>query len=138
MRTQSKGMNSFASLRPLFDIEIDLKDMGGQTTPLYYRDGLVGTDHFKKEAWVAHIYDKKPSSLIEGTKVIIQDSGKSELLYSDQERGISIRRMADIHQRLKGKALNPNYGAHTVERFNRTLKSMLGIGMASKSIPRHE
>lgn len=85
MRTQKKGVNSVANPRPLFEIEIDLKDMGIDIKHPSYRDGLEGIDNFTEQAWVSPLSGKTPGKLIEGTKDIIKQIGKTEQFHSDQE-----------------------------------------------------
>ena len=54
-----KGQNSFISKRKLYEIQIDLVDMGTRAiTKQGYRYALVGIDAFTKVAWGAPTTDK--------------------------------------------------------------------------------
>ena len=58
--------NSFVSSGPLFEIEIDVMDIGTSVTNMRY--GLVAIDNFTKIADIVPIQNKQPDEIIRAVK----------------------------------------------------------------------
>ena len=74
--------NSFVSSGPLFEIEIDVMDIGSSVTNLRY--GLVALDNFIKIGHVVPIQNKQPDEIIRAVKEVFNKKGISKQIYSDE------------------------------------------------------
>ena len=75
--------NSFVSSGPLFEIEIDVMDIGTSVTNMRY--GLVAIDNFTKIADIVPIQNKKPDEIIRAVKEVLTKIGIPKQIYSDDE-----------------------------------------------------
>ena len=103
------------------------------STP-YFRFGLVGIGNFAKKAWVVPMDNKDAQNLIDATKDIFHNVGKPQQIYSDQEPALIGTEYTRFLNAQRVKHLTSINGAHTVERFNRTLKNMLDRRLRAKSL----
>ena len=118
-----KGQNSFISKHKLYEIQIDLVDMGTKAvTKEGYRYALVGIDAFTKIAWGAPTMSKEAEDLIPAFKEIIKTIGVPTYIYSDRERALEARGFINLLNEHKIKHIISASGAPMIERFNRTLK----------------
>ena len=65
--------NSFVSSHPLFEIEIDIMDIGTSVTNMRY--GLVAIDNFTKIAHIVPIQNKQPDEIIRAVKEVFNEIG---------------------------------------------------------------
>ena len=118
-----KGYNSFVSPHPLFDIEVDLIDL---TSKAEDNDGfrycMVGIDNFTKYAWGVPIKTKKPVDVVKAMDDLLRKIGIPKQVYSDQEGSFNNVEFIRLLNKHKIKHIMVVDGAHTIERFNRTLK----------------
>ena len=120
---QYKKYNSFVSPHPLFEIEIDLVDLSKKAEDNNgIRYGFVGIDNFTKYAWVVPIKTKTPQDLTYAMQEIFNNIGVPKQLYSDQEGSFNNASFIQLINKDKVKHIMVVDKAHTVERFNRTLK----------------
>ena len=86
-KKQLRGYNSYVSKGPRDEYEVDLFDVDylGQKEFPY---GLLAIDNFTKRMWVVALTNKNGSELIRGMKEIINNMGKPNKIYSDQEGGM--------------------------------------------------
>jgi len=120
---QYKKHNSFVSPHPLFEIEIDLIDMSTKASENEgIRFGFVGIDNYTKYAWVVPIKTKQPHDVTKAMQEIFDKIGVPKQLYSDQEGSFNNAEFIKLINKHKIKHIMVVDKAHTVERFNRTLK----------------
>ena len=119
-----KGFNSFISPHALFEFEVDLIDLGTHIEEKGgIRYGLVAIDNFTKYAWVQPMKEKNAKNLIEALDEIIYKMGHPKQIYTDMEGAITNKEFISwITNTKKIKHITTATHAHTVERFNRTLK----------------
>ena len=119
-----KGFNSFISPHALFEFEVDLIDLGTRIEEKGgIRYGLVAIDNFTKFAWVQPMKEKNDKNLIEALDEIIYKMGHPKQIYTDMEGAITNKEFISwITNTKKIKHITTATHAHTVERFNRTLK----------------
>ena len=87
------------------------------------RYGLVAIDNFTKFAWAIPMKEKNAKSLIEALTEIIYKMGSPKQIYSDIEGALTSNEFVNwITNTKKIKHVTTATHAHTVERFNRTLK----------------
>ena len=102
-----------------------------------FRYGLVAIDNFTKFAWVVPMKDKKPKSVIEAFKEIIEKMGKTpKQMYSDEEGAFYSTEFVRFLNERKIKHITSIAGAHTVERFNRTLKEKTQVRLDAMGLDR--
>ena len=120
-----KGSNSFVSPHPLFEFEIDLIDLGNSINEKGgLRYGLVSIDNFTKFAWCVPMKEKDAKHLIDALTEILYKMGHPKQIYSDAEGGMLNNDFISwIKNTKKIKHITTATHAHTVERFNRTLKT---------------
>ena len=122
---RSSGYNSFVASAPQQEIQVDLFNMKSKKEGDVYRMGMAGIDIFTKKAMAVAIPDKKKESLLEAMKIIFKELGKPKVLMTDEEGGLVSNFVSDY---LKNEGItyivNRNH-APFVERFIRTLKSMI-------------
>ena len=75
--------NSFVSPNPLFEIELDIMDIGTSVTNMRY--GMVAVDNFSKIANVVPIQNKQPDEVIRAVKEVFSKIGIPKHIYSDEE-----------------------------------------------------
>ena len=118
-----KGENSFVSPHPLFEIELDLVDMTAEAEANNgYRYGFVGIDNFTKFAVVQPMKTKTAKDIIEAMNIVLHTIGIPKQICSEFEGGVDspdFQKLLNLHNI---KRVTTIRGAHTVERFNRTLK----------------
>jgi hypothetical protein len=119
-----QGFNSFISKGPLFELEMDLIDMGERSREKNnnFRYALVAIDNFTKYAWAIPMEYKIPSSIIPAFKQILTKIGTPKQLYSDDEGSFNSKEMVQLLNEKKIKHIITTF-AQGVERFNRTLKT---------------
>jgi len=97
-----------------------------------YKIGMAGIDIFSKKAMAVAIPDKKKESLLEALKIIFKEIGKPKVLVTDEEGGLVSNFVSDY---LKKEGItyivNRNH-APFVERFLRSLKSMISKRLSNK------
>ena len=134
---QYKKHNSFVSPHPSFEIEIDLVDL---TAKAEENDGLrygfVGIDNFTKYAWVVPMKTKKPHDVIKAMQEIFDKIGVPKQLYSDQEGSFNTAEFIRLLNKHKVKHIMVVDKAHTVERFNRTLKENIQTRLDAMDLSR--
>jgi len=117
-----KGQNSFVSPQPLFEFEVDLIDM---TKTAKENDGFqwcfVAIDNFTKYAWGIPMKSNKTDNCLDAFKNIIEKMGTPKQVYSDQEGAFTTTEWKELMNSLKIRHIFAN-SAHSIERFNRTLK----------------
>ena len=132
-----KGHNSFISPHPLFELEVDLIDLTKKATENDgYRYCMVAIDNFTKFAWGVAMKTKQPTDVINAFKEILEKIGVPKQMYSDQEgsfNNVGFIRLLNEH---KIKHITTLAGAHTVERFNRTLKEKIQTRLDAMGLSR--
>ena len=125
-QTQFKytGFNSFISPHPLFEFELDIIDMGTKITKKGgTRYGLVAIDNFTKFAWAVPMNEKNTTNLKEALTEILFKMGTPKQTYMDIEGSTTSNEFINWIKNVKKiKHVTTATHAHTVERFNRTLK----------------
>ena len=125
---QYKKHNSFVSPHPLYEIEVDLVDLSKKAKENKgLRYGFVGIDNFTKFAWVVPMESKTPEDVVHAMKEIFNKIGVPKQLYSDQEGSFNSEDFIKLLNSHKVKHIMVVDKAHTVERFNRTLKESIHI-----------
>lgn len=132
-----KGFNSFISPHPLFEIEVDLIDL---TTKAQENDGyrycMVAIDNFTKFAWGVAMKTKQPTDVVNAFKEILDKIGIPKQMYSDQEGSFNNAEFVRLLNSHKIKHITSISGAHTVERFNRTLKEKIQTRLDAMGLSR--
>ena len=107
----------------MFEIEVDLVDLSKKASENEgIRYGFVGIDNFTKYAWVVPIRTKQPHDVTKAMQEIFDKIGVPKQLYSDQEGAFNNAEFIRLMNKHKVKHIMVVDKAHTVERFNRTLK----------------
>ena len=79
------GITHFASLHPLFEIEVDLINLTSKAEENDgYRYCMVGIAHFTKYAWGVPIKTKKPADVVNAMEELFNKIGIPKQIYSDQ------------------------------------------------------
>ena len=132
-----KGFNSFISPQPLFEIEVDLIDL---TSKAEQNDGfrycMVAIDNFTKFAWAVAIKTKSATDLVNAFTEILEKIGIPKQMYSDQEPAFDSFAFIRLLNKHKIKHITSISGAHTVERFNRTLKEKIQTRLDAMGLSR--
>ena len=133
-----KKFNSYISPGPMFEFEMDLIDFTAKAKENDgFRYGLVAIDNFTKFAWVVPMKDKKEPTVIEAFKEIIEKMGKTpKQMYSDEEGAFYGTKFVRFLNERKIKHITSIAGAHTVERFNRTLKEKTQVRLDAMGLDR--
>ena len=134
-----KGFNSFISPHALFEFEVDLIDLGTYIEEKGgIRYGLVAIDNFTKFAWVQPMKEKNAKNLIEALDEIIYKMGHPKQIYTDIEGAMTNKEFISwIINTKKIKHITTATHAHTVERFNRTLKENIIKRLEADNKGRH-
>ena len=118
-----KGFNSFISPHPLFEFEVDLIDLTKKAEENNgFRYCMVAIDNFTKYAWGVAMKTKQPNDVVNAFKEIIDKIGIPKQIYSDQEGSFNNVEFIRLLNKHKVKHITTIAGAHTIEKFNRTLK----------------
>ena len=133
-----KKFNSYISPGPMFEFEMDLIDFTKKAKENDgFRFGLVAIDNFTKFAWVVPMMDKTPKSVIAAFKEVIEKMGKTpKQMYSDEEGAFYSTEFIKFLNENKIKHITSIAGAHTVERFNRTLKEKTQVRLDAMGLDR--
>ena len=115
--------NSFVSSHPLFELEIDLMDIGTSVANMRY--GLVPIDNFTKIAHVVPIQNKQPEGIIRVVKEVFTKIGVPKQIYSDEEGSFNSPKYFKLMNEHKVKHIQTSTHAPTVERFIHTFKDIL-------------
>jgi hypothetical protein len=140
-QTQFKysGSNSFVSPHALFEIEVDLIDLTAKAEENDgYRYCMVGIDNFTKYAWGVAIKTKKPVDVVSAMEKILSKIGIPKQLYSDQEGAFNNVEFIKLMNKNKIKHIMVVDGAHTIERFNRTLKENIQTRLDAMELDRYK
>ena len=121
---RSSGYNSFVASAPLQEFQVDLFNMKGREGGKY-KMGMAGIDIFSKKAMAVAIPDKKKESLLEALKQIFNQLGKPKVLMTDEEGGLVSKFVSDYLKKEGIKYIVNGNHAPFVERYIRTLKSMI-------------
>ena len=133
-----KKFNSYVSPGPIFELEMDLVDFTDKAKENDgYRYGLVAIDNFTKFAWVVPMKQKDGISTREAFKEIIEKMGKKpKQMYSDQDGAFERKAFVKFLNESQIKHITSLTGAHTVERFNRTLKEKTQVRLDAMGLDR--
>ena len=96
----------------------------------------MGIDNFTKYAWVVPMKTKKPHDVIKAMQEIFDKIGVPKQLYSDQEGSINTAEFIRLLNKHKVKHIMVVDKAHTVERFNRTLKDNIQTRLDAMDLSR--
>lgn len=132
-----KGYNSFIPPHPLFELEVDLIDLTKKATENDgYRYCMVAIDNFTKFAWGVAMKTKQPTDVVNAFKEILEKIGIPKQMYSDQEGSFNNAEFIRLLNQHKIKHITTLAGAHTVERFNRTLKEKIQTRLDAMGLSR--
>ena len=115
--------NSFISPKPLFEIEMDIMDIGTSVENMRY--GLVAIDNFTKIAHVVEIQNKKPPEVIRAVKEVFSKIGVPKQIYSDEEGSFNNLQYIRLINENNVKHIQTSTHAPTAERYIRTFKDNL-------------
>ena len=115
--------NSFVSSGPLFELEIDVMDIGSSVSNMRY--GLVAIDNFTKIADIVPIQNKQPDEIIRAVKEVFNKIGIPKQIYSDEEGSFNSPKYIRFMNEHKIKHIQTSTHAATAERFIRTFKDNL-------------
>ena len=133
-----KKFNSYISPGPMFEFEMDLVDFTKKAKENDgFRHGLVAIDNFIKFAWVVPMKSRDAKSCVEAFKEVIEKMGKTpKQMYSDEEGAFYDKEFVRFLNEKKIKHITSVAGAHTVERFNRTLKEKTQVRLDAMGLSR--
>ena len=132
-----KGFNSFISPHPLFQFEVDLIDLTKKASENDgYRYCMVAIDNFTKFAWGVPLKTKQPTDVINAFQQVLDNMGIPKQMYSDQEGSFNTPDFIRLLNKHKIKHITTIAGAHTVERFNRTLKEKIQTRLDAMGLDR--
>ena len=115
--------NSFVSPKPLFEIEMDVMDLGKSVTNMRY--GLVAIDNFTKIVHVVPIQNKTTDEIIKAVKEVFTKIGIPKQIYSDEEGAFNADKYTIFINEAKVNHIQTSTHAPTVERFIRTFRMNL-------------
>ena len=122
-RHVEKKHNSFISMGPRFEIELDIMDFGAEITPEDgYRYGVVGIDNFTKRGEVVLTESRDTKSLRESVLLLMEKLGIPKQIYTDGEGYFKSTDFSIICDRRDIKHIMTAGKANAVERFIRTIK----------------
>ena len=122
---RSVGYNSFIAPAPLQEFKVDLFNMKSKKEGDVYRMAMAGIDIFTKKAMAVAIPNKTKESLLEALKKIFAELGKPKVLMTDEEGGLVSNFVYDYLKKEGIKYIINRNHAPFVERYIRTLKSMI-------------
>ena len=133
-----KKFNSYISPGPMFEFEMDLVDFTNKAKENDgFRHGLGAIDNFTKFAWVVPMKSRDAKSCVEAFKEVIEKMGKTpKQMYSDEEGAFYDKEFVRFLNEKKIKHITSVAGAHTVERFNRTLKEKTQVRLDAMGLSR--
>ena len=97
---------------------------------------MVGIDHFTTYVWGFPIKTKTPTDVVKAMEGILNKTGVPKQLYSDQEGASSNGIFNKLMNKHKFNHIMVIDGAHTVERFNRTLKENIQTRLDAMELDR--
>jgi len=132
-----RGHNSWVSPRRLFELELDLIDLTAKAEENNgFRYALVAIDNFTKFAHAVPVKGKTPALLVEAMKEVLAKIGVPKQVYSDYEGSFENKAWVRLMNANGIKVIQTVGSANTVERFNRTLKSMLQTRLDAQGLSR--
>ena len=132
-----RGHNSWVSPRKLFELELDLIDLTAKAEENNgFRYALVAIDNFTKFAHAVPVKGKTPALLVEAMKEVLAKIGVPKQVYSDYEGSFENKAWVRLMNAHGIKVIQTVGSANTVERFNRTLKSMLQTRLDAQGLSR--
>ena len=87
-----------------------------------YRYALVAIDNFTKFAHAVPIKSKQPQDVTTAVNEVLNKIGDPKQLYSDREGSFESKEFIRLLNQHSINHIISNTGAHSIERFNRTLK----------------
>ena len=96
----------------------------------------MGIDNFTKYVWVVPMKTKKPHDVIKAMQEIFDKIGVPKQLYSDQEGSFNTAEFIILLNKHEVKHIMVVDKAHTVERFNRTLKENIQTRLDAMDLSR--
>ena len=87
-----------------------------------YRYAFVAIDNFTKFAYAVPIKSKQPHDVTTAFNEVLNKIGVPKQLYSDREGSFESKEFIRLLNQHNIKHIISNTGAHSIERFNRTLK----------------
>ena len=125
------------SPRRLFELELDLIDLTAKAEENNgFRYALVAIDNFTKFAHAVPVKGKTPALLVEAMKEVLAKIGVPKQVYSDYEGSFENKAWVRLMNANGIKVIQTVGSANTVERFNRTLKSMLQTRLDAQGLSR--
>ena len=112
--------NSFVSSSPLFELEIDVMDIGSSVSNMRY--GLVAIDNFTEIDDIVPIQNKQPDEILRAVKDVFNNIGSPTQIYSDEEGPFNSPKYIRFMNEHKIKHIQTSTHAATAERFIRTFK----------------
>ena len=91
-----KKCNSFVSPGKDYEYEVDIIDVLARDGGDGIRYGFCAIDNFTKMVSVIPINNRKPSEIIRGSKLIVEQIGKPKQLYSDEESSLRSKYCLDV------------------------------------------
>ena len=132
-----RGHNSWVSPRRLFELELDLIDLTAKAEENNgFRYALVAIDNFTKFAHAVPVKGKTPALLVEAMKEVLAKIGVPKQVYSDYEGSFENKAWVRLMNANGIKIIQTVGSANTVERFNRTLKTMLQTRLDAQGLSR--
>lgn len=132
-----RGHNSWVSPRRLFELELDLIDLTAKAEENNgFRYALVAIDNFTKFAHAVPVKGKTPALLVEAMKEVLDKIGVPKQVYSDYEGSFDSPAWIRLMNANGIKIIQTVGSANTVERFNRTLKTMLQTRLDAQGLSR--
>jgi len=132
-----RGHNSWVSPRRLFELELDLIDLTAKAEENNgFRYALVAIDNFTKFAHAVPVKGKTPALLVEAMKEVLAKIGAPKQVYSDYEGSFDSPAWIRLMNANGIKIIQTVGSANAVERFNRTLKTMLQTRLDAQGLSR--
>jgi hypothetical protein len=119
--------NSYVAPQAYFEYQVDLFFITPNQMPKQnFRVGLSCIDVFSKYAVVVPLKNKKAPEIVRGILEAFKQIGKQpEIVYTDMEGGLFEKDVVKLFEDASIQHIASPMGAHFVERFNRTFKSMM-------------
>ena len=133
-----KKFNSYISPGPMHQWEVDLVNFTEKAKENDgFQHGFVAIDNFTKFAWVVPMKTRDGFACIEALKECFEKfGGKPKQIYSDLEGAFTRKEFVVFMNEQKIKSITSLSGAHTVERFNRTLKEKTQVRLDAMGLSR--
>lgn len=124
-KRQLKGYNSFVASEPFQEFQIDIGFFTDLKDP-QYQAGLFVIDIFTKYATIIPMTNTKAPTFLEALKKSFENmNGKPKSIYSDNEGSWHNQKVKEYLDSNDIKLIITLNHAHFVERFIRTIKSMI-------------